>query len=74
MHFVVRSKNNMKGKDMISTNKAIAGVVLVTLLNGFVSVNLFKQQNTFYTYRKELATLYLALFYSIFQKRYNDTF
>ena len=34
---------------MISTNKAIAGVVLVTLLNGFVSVNLFKQQNNFYT-------------------------
>tara|TARA_Y100000401_G_C8285605_1_gene205880 strand:- start:245 stop:784 length:540 start_codon:yes stop_codon:yes gene_type:complete len=34
---------------MISTNKAIAGVVLVTLLNGFISVNLFKQQNLFYT-------------------------
>tara|TARA_Y100000996_G_scaffold5296_1_gene4771 strand:+ start:190 stop:777 length:588 start_codon:yes stop_codon:yes gene_type:complete len=35
--------------NMISTNKAIAGVVLVTLLNGFISVNLFKQQNLFYT-------------------------
>ena len=35
--------------NIISTNKAIAGVVLVTLLNGFISVNLFKQQNLFYT-------------------------
>ncbi len=35
--------------NMISTNKAIAGVVLITLLNGFISVNLFKQQNLFYT-------------------------
>ena len=35
--------------NMISTNKAIAGVVLVTLLNGFISVNLFKEQNKFYT-------------------------
>ena len=34
---------------MISTNKAIAGVVLITLLNGFVSVNMFKQQGGFYT-------------------------
>ena len=35
--------------NMISTNKAIAGAVLVTLLNGFISVNLFKEQNKFYT-------------------------
>ena len=35
--------------NMISTNKAIAGVVLVTLLNGFISENLFKQQNLYYT-------------------------
>ena len=35
--------------NIISTNKAIAVVVLVTLLNGFISVNLFKQQNLFYT-------------------------
>ena len=34
---------------MISTNKAIAGVVLITLLNGFVSVNMFKQQGIFYS-------------------------
>ena len=34
---------------MISTNKAIAGVVLITLLNGFVSINMFKQQSTFYS-------------------------
>ena len=34
---------------MISTNKAIAGVVLITLLNGFVSVNMFKQQSGFYS-------------------------
>ena len=38
--------------NMISTNKAIAGVVLVTLLNGFISVNLFKKQNLFYTNEK----------------------
>ena len=34
---------------MISTNKAIAGVVLITLLNGFVSINMFKQQSGFYS-------------------------
>ena len=34
---------------MISTNKAIAGVVLITLLNGFVSINMFKQQSKFYS-------------------------
>ena len=34
----------------ISTNKPLPGmVVLVTLLNGFISVNLFKEQNKFYT-------------------------
>ena len=40
---------------MISTNKAIAGVVLVTLLNGFFSTNMFKQQSKFYT--NEIDTL-----------------
>jgi len=34
---------------MISTNKAIAGIVLITLLNGFVSVNMFKNQGRFYS-------------------------
>jgi len=34
---------------MISTNKAIAGLVFITLMNGFVSVNMFKQQGIFYS-------------------------
>jgi hypothetical protein len=34
---------------MISTNKAIAGLVFITLMNGFVSVNMFKQQGRFYS-------------------------
>ena len=34
---------------MISTNKAIAGVLFITLMNGFVSVNMFKQQSKFYS-------------------------
>ncbi len=34
---------------MISTNKAIAGLVLITLMNGFVSINMFKQQKEFYS-------------------------
>ena len=34
---------------MISTNKAIAGLVFITLMNGFVSVNMFKQQSGFYS-------------------------
>ena len=34
---------------MISTNKAIAGLVFITLMNGFVSVNMFTNQSTFYS-------------------------
>ncbi len=34
---------------MISTNKAIAGLVFITFMNGFVSVNMFKQQGNFYS-------------------------
>ena len=34
---------------MISTNKAIAGVLFITLMNGFVSINMFKQQSKFYS-------------------------
>ena len=34
---------------MISTNKAIAGLVFITLMNGFVSVNMFKNQGSFYS-------------------------
>ena len=34
---------------MISTNKAIAGLVLITLMNGFVSVNMFTNQSRFYS-------------------------
>jgi hypothetical protein len=34
---------------MISTNKAIAGLVFITLMNGFVSVNMFEQQKEFYS-------------------------
>ena len=34
---------------MITTNKAIAGLVFITLMNGFVSVNMFTNQSTFYS-------------------------
>jgi hypothetical protein len=34
---------------MISTNKAIAGLVLITVMNGFVSINMFEQQKEFYS-------------------------
>ena len=44
MKNIRKIKSNSKGIEMISTNKAIAGIVLITLLNGFVSVNMFKNQ------------------------------
>ena len=34
---------------MITTNKAIAGLVFITLMNGFVSVNMFTNQSSFYS-------------------------
>ena len=34
---------------MIKTRTAIAGLVFITLMNGFVSVNMFKQQGIFYS-------------------------
>jgi predicted SpoU family rRNA methylase len=34
---------------MISTNKAIAGLVFITFMNGFVSVNMFTNQGNFYS-------------------------
>ncbi len=34
---------------MISTNKAIAGLVFITLMNGFISINMFEQQKEFYS-------------------------
>ena len=34
---------------MITTNKAIAGLVFITLMNGFVSVNMFTNQSKFYS-------------------------
>ena len=34
---------------MISTTKAIAGLVFITLMNGFVSVNMFTNQSKFYS-------------------------
>ena len=49
MKNIRKIKSNSKGIEMISTNKAIAGIVLITLLNGFVSVNMFKQQSGFYS-------------------------
>ena len=41
---VIRKENKM-----ISTNKAIAGLVFITLMNGFVSVNMFTNQSKFYS-------------------------
>ena len=49
MKNIRKIKSNSKGIEMISTNKAIAGIVLITLLNGFVSVNMFKSQTEFYS-------------------------
>ena len=34
---------------MINTRTAIAGVVFVTMINGFISINMFKNQSTFYS-------------------------
>jgi hypothetical protein len=34
---------------MINTKTAIAGVVLVTMVNGFISINMFKNQTEFYS-------------------------
>jgi len=34
---------------MISTRTAIAGVVFVTMVNGFISINMFKNQSKFYS-------------------------
>ena len=34
---------------MINTRTAIAGVVFVTMINGFVSINMFKNQTKFYS-------------------------
>jgi hypothetical protein len=33
----------------MSINKAIAGLVFITLMNGFVSINMFEQQKEFYS-------------------------
>ncbi len=49
MKNIRKIKSNSKGIEMISTNKAIAGIVLITLLNGFVSVNMFNSQTKFYS-------------------------
>jgi len=34
---------------MINTRTAIAGVVFVTMINGFISINMFKNQTKFYS-------------------------
>ena len=34
---------------MINTRTAIAGVVFVTMVNGFISINMFKNQSAFYS-------------------------
>ena len=34
---------------MINTRTAIAGVMFVTMVNGFISINMFKNQSTFYS-------------------------
>ena len=47
--FCRKIKSNLKGNNMISTRTAIAGVVLVTMVNGFISINMFKNQSTFYS-------------------------
>ena len=49
MNIIRKIKSNSKGNNMINTRTAIAGVVLVTMMNGFVSVNMFKNQTEFYS-------------------------
>ena len=49
MKNIRKIKSNSKGNNMINTRTAIAGVVLVTMMNGFVSVNMFKNQTEFYS-------------------------
>tara|TARA_B100000073_G_C23528501_1_gene491038 strand:- start:44 stop:670 length:627 start_codon:yes stop_codon:yes gene_type:complete len=41
--------SNSKGNNMIRTRTAIAGVVFATMLNGFISINMFKNQSEFYS-------------------------
>ena len=47
--FCRKIKSNLKGNNMINTRTAIAGVVLVTMVNGFISINMFKNQTEFYS-------------------------
>ena len=52
MKFIRKIKSNSKGNNMINsihTRTAIAGVVFVTMINGFISVNMFKNQSKFYS-------------------------
>ena len=42
-------KSNLKGNNMIKTRTAIAGVVFATMINGFISINMFKNQSKFYS-------------------------
>tara|TARA_B100000902_G_C27191949_1_gene854367 strand:- start:261 stop:887 length:627 start_codon:yes stop_codon:yes gene_type:complete len=42
-------KSNLKGNNMIKTRTAIAGVVFATMINGFISINMFKNQSEFYS-------------------------
>ena len=45
MNIIRKIKSNSKGNNMITTRTAIAGVVFVTMINGFISINMFKQQS-----------------------------
>ena len=49
MNLFRKIKCNSKENIMITTNKAIAGLVFITLMNGFVSVNMFTNQSSFYS-------------------------
>ena len=49
MKNIRKIKSNSKGNNMINTKTAIAGVVLVTMVNGFISINMFKNQTEFYS-------------------------
>ena len=49
MKNIRKIKSNSKGNNMITTRTAIAGVVFVTMINGFISINMFKQQSKFYS-------------------------
>jgi len=49
MNIIRKIKSNSKGNNMITTRTAIAGVVFVTMINGFISINMFKQQSKFYS-------------------------